>query len=128
MSRGWSVPKWRTVPGAQMLVHVEGSSRLALGLPRWPIGSAYGRTSTLSAAGLSVIWLATFEEEISVKLGPDMLEFLVDNRTINGTASMLIDLDRCTRCDDCVRACASTHNNNPRFIRHGREILLRRHD
>jgi Fe-S-cluster-containing dehydrogenase component/CRP-like cAMP-binding protein len=62
------------------------------------------------------------EEEISKKLGPDMLEFLVDNRTINGTATMLIDLDRCTRCDDCVRACAATHNNNPRFIRHGREM------
>jgi Fe-S-cluster-containing dehydrogenase component/CRP-like cAMP-binding protein len=62
------------------------------------------------------------EEEISMKLGPDMLEFLVNNRTINGTATMLIDLDRCTRCDDCVRACASTHNNNPRFIRHGREM------
>ena len=62
------------------------------------------------------------EEEINRKLGPDMLEFLVENRTINGTATMLIDLDRCTRCDDCVRACASTHNNNPRFIRHGREM------
>jgi Fe-S-cluster-containing dehydrogenase component/CRP-like cAMP-binding protein len=62
------------------------------------------------------------EQEISIKLGPDMLEFLVDNRTINGTATMLIDLDRCTRCDDCVRACASAHNNNPRFIRHGREM------
>lgn len=62
------------------------------------------------------------EEEISIKLGPDMLEFLVDNRTINGTATMVIDLDRCTRCDDCVRACASAHNNNPRFIRHGREM------
>ena len=34
---------------------------------------------------------------------------------------MMIDLDRCTRCDDCVRACASTHDNNPRFIRHGPE-------
>ncbi len=48
-----------------------------------------------------------------------LVDFLVDNRTINGTATMLIDLDRCTGCDDCVRACASTHNNNPRFVRHG---------
>jgi Fe-S-cluster-containing dehydrogenase component len=32
---------------------------------------------------------------------------------------MVIDLDRCTRCDDCVRACAATHDNNPRFLRHG---------
>ncbi len=46
-------------------------------------------------------------------------EFLVDNRFINGTAAMVIDLDRCTRCDECVRACAETHDNNPRFIRHG---------
>jgi len=49
----------------------------------------------------------------------DMLEFLVENRFMNGTATMVIDLDRCTRCDDCVRACAAAHDNNPRFIRHG---------
>ena len=47
-------------------------------------------------------------------------EFLVDNRFINGMAAMVIDLDRCTRCDECVRACAETHDNNPRFIRHGK--------
>ena len=49
------------------------------------------------------------------------LEFIVAGRFINGRATMLIDLDRCTRCDDCVRACAATHDNNPRFIRHGPE-------
>ncbi len=48
-----------------------------------------------------------------------LLEFLVENRFINGTATMIIDLDRCTRCDDCVRACAAAHENNPKFIRHG---------
>lgn len=50
---------------------------------------------------------------------PGMLEFLGDGRFMNGTKTMVIDVDRCTRCDDCVRACASTHENNPRFIRHG---------
>jgi Fe-S-cluster-containing dehydrogenase component/CRP-like cAMP-binding protein len=54
-----------------------------------------------------------------LRLPQSLLDFLVDNRTINGTATMLIDIDRCTGCDDCVRACASTHNNNPRFVRHG---------
>ncbi len=47
------------------------------------------------------------------------VEWLVGERWINGTQTMLIDLERCVRCDDCVRACASTHGGNPRFIRHG---------
>lgn len=52
----------------------------------------------------------------------DSLEFFVEHRIINGSAAMLINLERCTRCDDCVRACAAAHNNNPRFIREGKEI------
>ncbi|MBI3881740.1 MAG: cyclic nucleotide-binding domain-containing protein [Verrucomicrobia bacterium] len=48
-----------------------------------------------------------------------LLEWLVDERLINGTRAMLIDLDRCTRCDDCVRACGATHGGNPRFLRAG---------
>ena len=50
-----------------------------------------------------------------------MVEFLVENRIMNGTQTMFIDLDRCTRCDDCVTACSKGHNNNPRFIRHGKQ-------
>jgi Fe-S-cluster-containing dehydrogenase component len=48
-----------------------------------------------------------------------LMEFMAENRFLNGTKSMVIDMDRCTRCDDCVRACASTHDGNPRFLRHG---------
>jgi len=59
------------------------------------------------------------EEDAAAKIGADTLEFLTENRFFNGTASMVIDLDRCTRCDDCVRACATAHDNNPRFLRHG---------
>ena len=50
------------------------------------------------------------------------LEWAVEKRYINGTKTMLIDLERCVRCDDCVRACADTHGGNPRFVRQG-EVL-----
>lgn len=48
-----------------------------------------------------------------------LMDFLVDNRIINGTAAMVINTDRCVNCDDCVNACAATHDGNPRFVRHG---------
>ncbi|OYP30440.1 cyclic nucleotide-binding domain-containing protein [Rhodopirellula sp. MGV] len=48
-----------------------------------------------------------------------LLEFVVQNRFNNGRDAMVIDLHRCTRCDDCVRACADVHDNNPRFVRQG---------
>ena len=48
-----------------------------------------------------------------------LLEFIVQNRLNNGRQAMVIDLHRCTRCDDCVKACAATHDGNPRFVRQG---------
>ena len=35
----------------------------------------------------------------------ESLEQLVENRFINGTATMVIDLDLCTRCDACLPVC-----------------------
>ena len=65
---------------------------------------------------------ATDWETAAREVAPDasLLEFLVENLYVNGTATMMIDLDRCVRCDDCVSACAAGHNNNPRFVRHGK--------
>ena len=74
---------------------------------------------TLRAIGNSQSEIRNPKSEIESPLSPRLLDFLADHRFLNGTQTMLIDLDRCTRCDDCVRACASTHDNNPRFIRQG---------
>jgi Fe-S-cluster-containing dehydrogenase component/CRP-like cAMP-binding protein len=52
-------------------------------------------------------------------LETSLIEFLVDERIINGKQTMLIDLDHCTGCDECVKACASTHQGTPRFVRSG---------
>lgn len=47
------------------------------------------------------------------------IEWAVDERFINGTQTMLIDTNKCVRCDECVVACADVHDGNPRFIRSG---------
>jgi Fe-S-cluster-containing dehydrogenase component/CRP-like cAMP-binding protein len=62
---------------------------------------------------------ASASETPDSRVAADVMEFVTKNRFFNGTKTMVIDLDRCTRCDDCVRACAATHDNNPRFLRHG---------
>ncbi|HIJ83205.1 MAG TPA: cyclic nucleotide-binding domain-containing protein [Magnetococcales bacterium] len=53
-------------------------------------------------------------------LDAGLLEFFVEHRIVNGTATMLIHLEKCIRCDACVAACARLHGGNPRFIRHGK--------
>jgi len=64
----------------------------------------------------SVPWEGT---DMPDRLQQSLIDFFINNRTINGSRAMLINTSRCTSCDDCVRACAVAHNNNARFVRHG---------
>jgi Fe-S-cluster-containing dehydrogenase component/CRP-like cAMP-binding protein len=64
-------------------------------------------------------WEVGIAEIGSVRMRQEMMDFLVDHRFINGEKAMVINLDRCIGCDDCVKACASAHGDNPRFTRHG---------
>ncbi|NOQ36878.1 MAG: cyclic nucleotide-binding domain-containing protein [Methylococcaceae bacterium] len=61
-------------------------------------------------------------DNLDYGLDTGILEGLVEQRFINGTSTMVIDRYRCTGCDDCVNACASLHDNQPRFIRNGTTI------
>ncbi len=52
-------------------------------------------------------------------LSSQYVQMAMDTGLIHGESVLLIDLETCTRCDDCVRACADTHGGTPRFIREG---------
>ncbi len=49
----------------------------------------------------------------------DLVEFALEKGLVQGNSILVMDLDVCTRCDDCVRGCASTHGGRPRFVREG---------
>ncbi len=46
----------------------------------------------------------------------------LEHGLVEGSSILVIDLDECTRCDDCVRACAATHEGIPRFVREGNKF------
>jgi Fe-S-cluster-containing dehydrogenase component len=39
-----------------------------------------------------------------------------------GQSLLVIDLDLCTRCDECVKACAQSHNGVSRMVRDGQRF------
>jgi CRP-like cAMP-binding protein/Fe-S-cluster-containing hydrogenase component 2 len=47
------------------------------------------------------------------------IQMAMDSGLIHGESVLLIDLATCTRCDECVRGCADTHDGIPRFVREG---------
>ena len=49
----------------------------------------------------------------------ESIEFALDKGLVEGSSILVMNLDVCTRCDDCVRACADTHGGRPRFVREG---------
>ena len=48
-----------------------------------------------------------------------LIDFSLAEGLVQGNSILVIDLDVCTRCDDCVRGCKSTHDGRARFIREG---------
>lgn len=60
---------------------------------------------------------------VSDPLSAQPLQRAIDSELINGESVLLINLETCTRCDECVRACADTHDGTPRFVREGAKFL-----
>jgi len=59
----------------------------------------------------------------------EFINTALEQGLVEGSSILVIDLDECTRCDDCVRACAATHDGIPRFVREGNKynnLLLTR--
>lgn len=52
----------------------------------------------------------------------EFTQVALDTGLVQGNSILVIDLASCTRCDDCVRACASTHDGRPRFVREGDKV------
>ncbi len=52
----------------------------------------------------------------------DFIQVALDTGLVQGNSILAIDLARCTRCDDCVRACAATHQGRARFVREGSRV------
>ncbi len=49
----------------------------------------------------------------------EFINTALDRGLVEGNSILVIDLNVCTRCDDCVRGCADTHGGIPRFVREG---------
>jgi CRP-like cAMP-binding protein/Fe-S-cluster-containing hydrogenase component 2 len=49
----------------------------------------------------------------------EFLSTALETGLVEGNSVLVIDLDICTRCDDCVRGCADTHDGLPKFVREG---------
>lgn len=52
----------------------------------------------------------------------ELIQFSLRKGLVEGNSILLIDLETCVRCDDCVRGCAATHNGRPRFVREGEKF------
>ncbi len=73
------------------------------------------RESIIAAAGAMLQRDAAARKLLQSHVDPQFLDL-----GLYGAHNLLVlDLERCTRCDECVKACAETHDGITRLIRDG---------
>ncbi len=92
-----------------VMVPAEDFARLILEYPDVEKLVWNSSVARLKESGLSKKYIARSE----------FLQQALQNGLVEGTSVLVIDLETCTRCDDCVRGCAETHGGAPKFIREG---------
>jgi CRP-like cAMP-binding protein/Fe-S-cluster-containing dehydrogenase component len=59
------------------------------------------------------------DRELTGRLRADSLDDLLGQGLMNAQSLLVLDLEKCTRCDECTKACADTHEGVTRLIREG---------
>ncbi len=69
------------------------------------------------------LWVALRHLSENVKIASALHEMplgeFLDQGLIGGHKLLVLDLEKCTRCDECTRACADTHGGVSRLLREG---------
>jgi CRP-like cAMP-binding protein/Fe-S-cluster-containing dehydrogenase component len=58
-------------------------------------------------------------EQKWAELGQESLGEFLDQGLMHAKSVLVLDLERCTRCDECTKACADSHDGVTRLIREG---------
>ena len=58
-------------------------------------------------------------DRLQERVSPVPLDDFLSQGLMEAQSLLVLDLEKCTRCDECVRACADAHDGVTRLIRDG---------